>query len=349
MNNCSIIKTFCRTKDPKYLEQLSDKIKKFMVFAARSTYYSLAPGVRTDIANIILKKLDHYEIPDWKYKEENKYNKNNYEDYTDIVQAFIGLMFILRTHRNSCSLIWSNLETVTIPNLDIRWKCDDYNKRILYHNFPIYENFKYCQDNISVRFIIISVMLLHKYGCDIFIPGVPATTHANFLIYDKKTKIMERFEPHGSIVYGSEWYDSDRLDKALIKMFVDDPKYDVKKYISPIDVCPNFSFQHIQVAEGLGYPGSCLMWSYWYTDMRLTYPDIQPYQLQEIMLKKLQEQPYSMTQFIKNYAQFLHDKTIEIRKEAPDDEDTLDLKKLKAYLIKKLNEEINKTIIEGLE
>jgi ankyrin repeat protein len=103
-------------------------------------------------------------------------------------------------------------------------------------------------------------------------------THANILLYDKVTNMMERFDPYGNIPY----VDGDEIDNVLSKYFKNIFTKKNFKYLSPKDYMGNISFQTISndgdySVKRLGDPiGFCLAWTFWYLEMRITNPDMHP-------------------------------------------------------------------------
>ena len=72
----------------------------------------------------------------------------------------------------------------------------------------------------QVRFIIIKLTLVTEAG----------STHANIIIYDKKTGIFERFDPYGNVPY----LNTKHLDEILENKFSKFCKGKFKfKYYSP--------------------------------------------------------------------------------------------------------------------
>jgi hypothetical protein len=129
-------------------------------------------------------------------------------------------------------------------------------------------------------------------------------SHANILIFDNVNKTVERFEPHGK----SRKYNSEKLDAALTKEF--NKNIEDIKYITPLDFCPNISFQRREeyFDKLKNDPsGFCVAWSIWYADMRLTSPDIPIDQLVNIAIDKIEEKHKSFKNFIRNYSKFLVD------------------------------------------
>ncbi|MEI7489486.1 MAG: BspA family leucine-rich repeat surface protein, partial [Chryseobacterium sp.] len=134
------------------------------------------------------------------------------------------------------------------------------------------------------------------------------TGHSNYLIYDSKTKELERFEPNGFI--SGETYNPPNLEKKLKHLF----NYNVQPGMvdtvyGPLSFCPRKSFQALQHSEGEqkeGDPGGfCTAWSAWYADTRLANPNKTRKQVVEMALKKFKDEPGSMTQYIRSYSFFI--------------------------------------------
>ena len=109
--------------------------------------------------------------------------------------------------------------------------------------------------------------------------------HANELLLDKNGKqsaefkkkynttgkgTIERFEPHGVRAYDMfDDYHYEILDKELEKFFA--KEYGVE-YIPPIEFSTTLGPQSFE--RYINESGYCATWSLWYTDMRLTYPNV---------------------------------------------------------------------------
>jgi hypothetical protein len=142
--------------------------------------------------------------------------------------------------------------------------------------------------------------------------------HANYLIYDKLNKTMERFEPHGDITL---IFDKLPFLKTCILSNIDDKllgafktQYGddfIEKYYKPCDFLPRQSFQSLQESLGdmiASDPGGfCASWAVWYVDLRLSNPDIRPYNLVRQTIADLNEKCDSLTNFIRNYSSFISD------------------------------------------
>ena len=127
--------------------------------------------------------------------------------------------------------------------------------------------------------------------------------HANWLIYDFKTKSMERFEPNAAL---ARLCDKD-IDLQIQKLFAENMgKSFIAKYYSPLDFCPKIkNVQTIQSREKefmKGDPGGfCMAWSAWYADLRLSNPDKDREVVLDLAIKKIQDSPKSFTEYIRSY------------------------------------------------
>lgn len=106
--------------------------------------------------------------------------------------------------------------------------------------------------------------------------------HLNMVIIDNKNKQIERFEPIGTKVVEQTC----NIDSILAERF---PSY---KYFTPIDFCPNISFQGVDklLRKQLGLskePGACTIWSLWYLDTRLLNKTIDRGELIESILDRI--------------------------------------------------------------
>jgi len=147
----------------------------------------------------------------------------------------------------------------------------------------------------------------HKYTFIIIPVGIemPSGSHANYIIYDVKNNIVERFEPNGSTTPVGLNYNPELLDSILKQKFIDiNPNI---KYLKPQDYLPKVSFQMLDIMEHknrkIGDPGGfCALWAIWYVDMRLTYNTIEPTELVFILINAIRTQNISVKNMIRNYA-----------------------------------------------
>ena len=224
------------------------------------------------------------------------------------IDILFGLIYLLQTHKEACTTMTSNFvvnddlcQYYANMQIKINSKCEFLNFEIvwiykkLFFSDRFEENFKKCLDNISVRFIIIPLGIEIKEG-----------NHANYLIFDKKTFELERFEPYGSSSPFKFNYNSKLLDSILTFKFNEiDQKI---KYISPSCFLPKIGFQYFDAYESktqkIGDPnGFCGLWTIWYCDMRLKFPDINRKSLFDKLLKETKIKNLSFKNLIRNYSQ----------------------------------------------
>lgn len=190
-------------------------------------------------------------------------------------------------------------------------------------------------------------------------------THANIIIFDKKTGILERFEPYGNIPY----LENNEIDEMIKKELQFLEKYSIDnnlefKYYSPKDLNHNISFQIISndgriEEKKLGDPtGYCLAWTYWYLEMRIKNPNLEPNKLIKLSIRKINEHIYKSNDnnkfidFIREYANSLDKKKNKFMKSANINENNIynmslksnDHEKLIKYSKKEFNNIVKKRV-----
>jgi hypothetical protein len=142
-------------------------------------------------------------------------------------------------------------------------------------------------------------------------------THANIIIYDKKTGILERFEPYGIIPY----MDNDKIDKVIkdrIGKFLSKNTNKKLEFVGPKDMYKDIGFQIIShdsefSMKKYGDPrGFCLAWTFWYLEMRIKNSKLHPRDLVRKSIKKIKQkgstknnegyEDHTFINFIRNYA-----------------------------------------------
>ena len=166
--------------------------------------------------------------------------------------------------------------------------------------------------------------------------------HANVLIYDRKNKSLERFDPHGYNKASLPAYQSQVMDKDITNYF--ESITTIKEYIGPIDFCPKWkpwkmsgvAYQKIQGLEKYNeFKGSCATWVLWYIDLRLMNPDSSRESIIKKSLKEINETSDSFTSFITkvyNYYNSVSSNTIKTKKKTKKKTKT----EIKAYVSKML-------------
>jgi ankyrin repeat protein len=232
----------------------------------------------------------------------------------ETIEILLGLIFLLRKYNNACSTLTSNFKInndlcnyFLSIGIKTHSKCEFLNFEIvwvykkLFFSDNFHQNFKKCLNNKNIRFIIIPLGIEIEKG-----------SHANYLIFDKKTYELERFEPYGSGTPYKFNYNNKLLDNLLSFKFSEIDNN--IKYINPDKYLPKIGFQYFDIYESktskIGDPaGFCALWSIWYTDMRMKYPDVNRKSLVNKLLKEIKMKGISFKNLIRNYS---HD-IIELR------------------------------------
>jgi len=222
-----------------------------------------------------------------------------------LLDVLIGLIFIMKKHPKICSVInknVSNNNTLCNHYKSIN-KINDFcnfihfeiiwtnNKMILIDDFI--NLFNDCRVK-DINFILIPIGIEMDNG-----------SHANYLIYDKNSNEIERFEPHGGTVPTGFNYNSTNLDMSLEELFIDiDPKI---KYIKPTDYISKVGFQIMDSLEDkkhkIGDPGGfCALWCIWYADNRFTYNTYDRHKLIKYLFTGIKSQNISYKNMIRNYS-----------------------------------------------
>ena len=235
--------------------------------------------------------------------------------YTDWVGQFndilFGILYLLKRHKDDCVPFSQFVNEDPYLDLSLFYTCH-LNKnykpiyKILYPGSlkeeAFFNNIQKCID-MKKRFIILPLTVVPP-SCD------GGDSHANILIFDTKKKTIERFETYGGMILPDDRIFID-LDKKFEKQITKHIKY---KYLRPKDICPKIGFQLLEersIDYGMastrkGDPGGfCAAWSFWYADLRMTYPDIEQKKLQQKAISIINNNPITFRKFIRNYAQFI--------------------------------------------
>jgi hypothetical protein len=243
------------------------------------TFIILYHDIKMDLRNRkATKKLSTYDI--------------NLISSSDV--AFVYMSFLAyESEGSACTpIILLQLESSPV------WLCHD-NKRVLFIDADFQTQLKLCYQSKS-RLIIIPLTLSYKDGC--LSEKQTYGTHANLLIYDKKFKILERFEPNGNV--NTRWYDGDELDQSIRDKF--GKLLLIKDYYPPAVACP-VAFQKIEAIEptitGIDPIGYCNIWVLWYADLRISNLDVKRYTLLQYALSNIAT--IGFRDFIRDYAHFV--------------------------------------------
>ena len=229
-------------------------------------------------------------------------SKTNY--IGDYFQELTSIEYIRRKHSNVCTLKKKDVKNKEKQkgNLfeNIGFVYYESSKRLNFGK-ELIDSLKVCLEDNGKRFIMIPLSFVCSNGGG----------HANMIIYDKKNKEIERFEPLGVDTVGDNCLhikDIDTQIKDRINRYFPGK---VKKAIPPLSFCPLSNFQYIESREEgdlITDPGGfCAAWSTWYADLRLSNPNKTRRQVVEMAMKKLKNKGYgAFKKFIRNYSQFLY-------------------------------------------
>lgn len=212
------------------------------------------------------------------------------------LDILFGLIYLLKKYKYACSPIEKDVNLL-VPcynygceflNFEILWS-----KGSLKTDDKIDETFNNCLEGKN-RFILIPLGIELEKG-----------SHANYIIYDDKLKEFERFEPYGSQGPYRFNYSAKMLDYSLSKLFKILKKD--AKYVKPTEFLPKVGFQFFETVEAktakIGDPGGfCALWSIWYTDQRLTYPDVSRKSLVRKLIKQVRLMDISYKNLIRDYS-----------------------------------------------
>jgi len=235
--------------------------------------------------------------------EKSNFKGNPWDD-------LVSMVYLLHRHPKDCVAIPKDLLTgsgkITKKGFSVKSFNDtslywNANENIFYIPLGLWGAIKDCLKR-KPRFI---VMPLGINGLSSI--GTPSS-HANFLIYNTDTKVLERFEPHGKPM--ANFLNIPDFEKKLADLFNNNVHKDmIKEVYAPLSFCPAVNVQKIQVDERekkIGDTGGfCVAWSAWYADIRMSNPKKSRSEVVAIGIEKLKKNPYSFTQFIRSYSSFL--------------------------------------------
>lgn len=143
-------------------------------------------------------------------------------------------------------------------------------------------------------------------ACPFGITCLKSGGHANYLIYDLKTKVLERFDSLGKP--NSPCLNANNLDNKIKEVFTKKYGNDfVRKYLPPFTDYK--IFQELQDEENIKrlptdpIYGFCSVWSCFWTELKFCNPDIQRNKLIALVLDNIFKNYSSLTEFIRDYSQ----------------------------------------------
>ena len=255
------------------------------------------------------------------------------------LQGLIGLVYLMNKYPDACTTV--NNVTGKTSDFAFTWTCVN-RKRTIIPPRDFIKNWKKCLKNKKIKTIVVPMRLENLNGCRKKNVG-----HANYFIYSKKRKTIERFEPNGGAVsIDKRFFQSDKIDAAFRDWFFKRPELEITTYLTPMQLCPKGGFQDAQAKEALkvlGDPGGfCLAWNLWYVNLRLNNPDKDPDKLIIKAIKALNTPSKTRTAFIRNYSQFILNESQKVFKKI--NVKTIKGRKMYPHMFKRFNEEIGKLL-----
>jgi len=188
----------------------------------------------------------------------------------------LGINYNYKIDFSNIEIIWSYMKLITLTNFDSL-----LNDRI----------------NNKKQFIVVPLGI-----------EVATGSHANMIIIDTFNKTIERFEPNGKNYPRRFYYNPELLDSILHNKFKNISKLSSYHYIKPSDFLPTIGFQILETLEDercrkIGDPnGYCAVWCVWWTNQRVTNPNIKPNILADELIKQIKLANKSFKNLIRNYS-----------------------------------------------
>jgi hypothetical protein len=225
------------------------------------------------------------------------YDSTNYDiELKSNINDLLIILYFSKKYKNTCIVISEEKILELINQHKHHDNVMDYYRDILRVRPDIFDIFKTCEK----RFIFIPIIVYENSGLE---------SHANILIYDTKTKELERFEPHGNKFRGKKDYaDWNKLDFEIEYVFLNNG-IEIKKYYKPLDFCPRLGFQSLERDDVIESDpaGFCKTWIIWYLELRLKNPDISREKVISGSIQKIKQDPTGFKSFIRNYSKFIRD------------------------------------------
>lgn len=313
--------------------------------------------------------------------EDATHNVELPESFDEIVFELLGnvgfsssilveMLWLLRIHKNAClipspfaqsgrnrfdviSVDWVCAQDKSLAQFSFAFKTKDKvptrsKDRVLKVPKNFQQTFMRCVNNPNIRFVVIPAKFVYV-SCGPDTLSRTPDAHANMILYDKKTKTMERFEPWGFL----DQYDTDEFDREFSNWILNAPENSelpINYYLGATEICPREGHQFLQemdpsagelpggekaqffnlLAEsdeflqkvtdaGAARPNLimnfCSIWSNWYANLRMTNPGIAPARVIEESINLLKNDPRGMSVFILRYATFVRSEALKIFKD----------------------------------
>lgn len=267
------------------------------------------------------RQLEEFELLTPDINPSTKFGYVPYGIYSDALLKYINSKF-----KNACVLVssfksydidtsrgsdynylFANRDKLDHFSIIVAANIDTKNVTIFADPTDIRKKFQEClQRTNKPDFIIINLSIS-------YLGGTSREGHANMLIYNVKTREIERFDPQTAT---TEMRD---LDEKLKEWLFEALPNDILYYRKPSEYCPDpnlfQAYQNKQYYDRLldepagkystdDPTGFCNTWSLWYIMQKLSYPLLTSRQVIELSMNKIKNLD-DVTAFIDNWAKFL--------------------------------------------
>lgn len=208
--------------------------------------------------------------------------------------GIFGLIYILQRNANACAVL-NNLDADDLDwyNIGLVWR----EKKLIGATDQFISQMRQCR----TRFVVIILTLW---------TGV-TVLHANILLYDTLNHVAERFDPYHDGIGSEDLLAT--VDEELERFFRRAYK-DFSRLVRPPKKALFEGIQTIQEGERdkkkFDPEGYCQPFTFLYCECRLTFPDMDPLQVRDLMLQSAQKRKYTVGDFIRSYSECLQDETL---------------------------------------
>jgi hypothetical protein len=229
--------------------------------------------------------------------------------------VLFSMLYLLKNYKNRlCVPIHPDVNLNNFDDITISYNCDGNNKnfKLKFPGEEFMDTFRKCMKK-DIQFIMLPIFI-EFLSCS-------GSGHLNFMILDKNRKEVERFEPYGNDKFTKK---SNEYRHKLMTGFDTAMREWVKSnlkeysYKTPEESCPNIKFgvqdieeanleKNIKSPELKTDPGGfCSIWSVWYGELRLKFPNKSSETLVKHAIELLKKDDHSIRTFIRNYSGFIY-------------------------------------------
>lgn len=251
---------------------------------------------------MVSKKQNGKSISIWKKNSPIKGKKLNFEGSSFDLEN--GFNYIMDKHNNIKILIPLNLKYSSYIGLLYYYEEELKKNKLIYLGKSLRKDII----NNNKRFLVIPLTIFYPTGEQPF-------PHFNLIIIDMKKKVIERFEPYGSIVTleTHNKFDKDFKKFLIKKNMLKEFKYHNSKAISPYKSFQEIEEEEVKKGEASerseDLHGYCTSWAIWFLDLKMKYPNIKSGDLMQKSLKKLTKKKKDKNDNLRSYRNFIRNYT----------------------------------------